>query len=140
MKNRKIITILLVILFILPAAYIFLSKPKDIHILDIKMTPTLTVANTEPTDSTNVFPKATEKVYCWFKWKNAKVKSVLNARWLYLTDDIVILNHSFEIPRKESSGGVSLVMPENKPFPAGEYRIELSAGKRLLKTLNFKIE
>jgi hypothetical protein len=93
-----------------------------------------------PVKITNVFPEGTQKVSCWFQWRNAKVNTPLTASWYYTTDNIHILAYVFNLPRTEGSGSVILSMPEGKELPSGSYSINLAAGKDSLKSLTFKVE
>lgn len=93
-----------------------------------------------PVRITDIFPKGTQKVSCWFQWKNARINTQLLARWHYVTDDIHILDYSFNIPKKEGTGSVMLSMPDDKSLPSGQYRIDLLLGKRSLRSLTFRIE
>ncbi|MFH1441691.1 MAG: hypothetical protein ABIH18_06625 [Candidatus Omnitrophota bacterium] len=93
-----------------------------------------------PVKITDIFPQGTEKVYCWFEWKNAKINTPIAAKWYYVTDNIHILDYTFTIPRKKGTGSVSLSMPEGKTLPAGEYKLDLNKDKFTLKTLTFTIQ
>ena len=93
-----------------------------------------------PVQATDVFPAGTKNVFCWFQWQNAKIGTKVTARWHFVTDNIHILDYAFIIPRRESSGSVSLSMPEGKTLPAGLYKVDLTLGEHRLKSLTFKIE
>ena len=114
-------------------------KEEDIRITDIKMA-TAVDENLMPVQAQETFPKNASKVYCWFKWHNAKVNTVILAKWHYVTDDIPVLDNAVVIPRKEGMGSVSLAMPEGKTLPIGLYRITLMLGKVPLRSLSFKVE
>ena len=96
--------------------------------------------NLQPIQITDTFPKGTSKVFCWFKWQKAVLRTKITATWFYVTDNIRILDYTFEIPRREGAGSVSLSMPENKTLPSGSYRIDLKLDKSVLRSLNFKVE
>ncbi len=57
-----------------------------------------------PVTITDIFPEGTQKVSCWFQWKNAQVNTEVVAKWLYTTDNIDILTYAFALPRREGSG------------------------------------
>jgi hypothetical protein len=92
-----------------------------------------------PVTATNIFPLKTSKVFLWFSWSSAQKDTKVIARWLYLTDDIPVLDYTFTIPRKEGMGSVSLSMPEGKALPAGIYRVTLDVDNSVLKSLTFKV-
>jgi hypothetical protein len=96
--------------------------------------------NLIPLEVKDVFPKGTSKVSCWIKWRNAKINTQLVASWHYVTDDIHILDYSFIIPKKEGMGNMMLSMPDGTNLPSGRYKVNLILGKRILKSLGFKIE
>ncbi|MFH1692205.1 MAG: hypothetical protein ABIC68_06570 [Candidatus Omnitrophota bacterium] len=93
-----------------------------------------------PVNITDVFPKDTSKVSCWFQWKKAKIGTPIVAKWHYVTDDIHVFDYTFKIPRKEGKGSIALAMPENKMLPPGEYKIDLTVDDHILKSLHFRIE
>jgi hypothetical protein len=92
-----------------------------------------------PVQATDVFPAGITQAFCWFEWKNARVGTKIIARWHFVTDNIHILNYEFTIPKKAGSGGISLTMPEGKKLPEGIYKIDLSIGEDVLKSLTFKV-
>lgn len=117
-------------------------SPKDsatIRITEIKMARGVD-ENLMPQTIVDIFPRGTSKVFCWFKWRNAKVNTVILAKWQYVTDDIPVLDNAIVIPRKEGMGSISLAMPEGKTLPSGIYRIDLLLEKKPLKSLSFKVE
>ncbi len=93
-----------------------------------------------PVNITNMFPKETSKVSCWFQWKNAKINTPIVAKWHYITDNIHVFDYTFKIPRKEGKGSVALAMPEGKTLPPGEYKFDLTTDNHILKSLHFKIK
>jgi len=93
-----------------------------------------------PVKVADVFSEGTRTVFCWFQWKNAKVNTTIVAKWLYVTDDIHVLDYTFNIPRKEGTGSVSLSMPEGKLLPSGSYRVDLTVGERKPRSRTFKVE
>ena len=111
----------------------------DIRLIDAK-TATAVDENLAPVKITDVFPKGTSKVSCWIKWRDAKINTQILASWHYLTDDIHILDYSFNIPKREGSGSIALAMPNGKNLPSGSYKVNLSCGSRKLKSLKFIIE
>ncbi|PIY82101.1 MAG: hypothetical protein COX96_06490 [Candidatus Omnitrophica bacterium CG_4_10_14_0_2_um_filter_44_9] len=115
------------------------GKTAAIQITDIKMAAGIN-DDLMPVKTTDTFPKGSSKVYCWFKWRNAKVNTAILVKWEFVTDEIPILDNVVAIPRKEGMGGVSLVMPEGKALPSGEYRIGLILEGRPLKSYSFKVE
>jgi len=96
--------------------------------------------NLMPVKIMDVFPKGTSKVSCWIQWRDAKINTQILAKWHYVTDDIPILDYVFTIPKKEGMGSVTLTMPDGKNLPSGQYRVEIVLGKRVLKSLAFRIE
>ncbi|MBN2831485.1 MAG: hypothetical protein JXL82_04345 [Candidatus Omnitrophica bacterium] len=92
-----------------------------------------------PVGITNMFPAGTTKANCWFQWNNAKPNTSIMASWYYVTDDIRILDYTFDIPRKSGSGGISLAMPVGKELPSGLYRVDLKKDKRVLRSLTFRV-
>jgi len=113
-------------------------QSNKIHILDAKIAKAVN-EKLLPMDATKSFPSGTSKVYLWFKWSNAEINTAILASWHYVTDDIHILDYSFNIPRKEGAGSVSLTMPESKILPAGTYRVDLKKGSQTLKSLTFTV-
>lgn len=93
-----------------------------------------------PVKVTDIFPKGTATVSGWIQWKNAAINTEITARWHYVTDDIHILDYTLVIPKKDGTGSVTLTMPNGKELPSGDYKLELFSGKRLLKSLTFKVE
>lgn len=136
-KNKNIALLLLITALILSSC--FVKQHETINIVDIK---TSMGVNDKlmPVKITSSFPAGTQKVFCWFQWRNTKVNTMVLARWYFLTDDIHILDYNFMIPRKEGTGSVSLTMPEDKQLPAGLYRVDLTFGKELLKSETFKVQ
>ncbi|MCX5698414.1 MAG: hypothetical protein NTX01_01805 [Candidatus Omnitrophica bacterium] len=92
-----------------------------------------------PIRATNIFPSGTTKVFCWLEWEKAKIGTKIVARWHFVTDNIHILDYEFTIPRKEGFGSVALAMPEKEKLPEGLYKIDLTIGKTVLKSLTFKV-
>jgi len=121
----------------LPGCSLF--APEKIALTDAKIVTTVD-EKLMPVKVTDTFPRGTQKVSCWFAWKNAKINTQLVARWHFTTDDIHILDYDFNIPKKEGAGSVMLSMPDDKILPSGQYRIDLSLGKKVLKRLTFRIE
>lgn len=115
-----------------------LQKSGQIQIADAKMAMGVD-EKLMPQKVTGEFPSGTTKVFCWLAWKNATVNTPVIAKWHYITDDVHILDYTINIPRKEGTGSISLVMPEGKPLPAGQYKVELFSAKRLLKTMTFNV-
>ena len=115
-----------------------LFKKSGLAIVDAKMSTGID-DKLLPVDVTTTFPKETPQVVVWFKWKNGSVNTEVVASWHYVTDDIHVLDYTFSIPRKEGSGSVSLSMPEGKTLPPGSYKLDLKAGKKLLKSLSFTV-
>lgn len=93
----------------------------------------------KPVGVTREFVPGTSTVYCWFEWSNSEPNTSIIASWYFVTDDIHILDYSFDIPRKSGSGSVSLTMPAGKELPGGQYRVDLKKGKNTLTSLTFKI-
>ena len=137
MRLRVIIASILAVI-IIAFALIVLQSPKDIRIVDATTSKGISDKLT-PVSITNVFPAGTTVVNCWFRWSNAQPNTSITDSWHYLTYDINILDYAFDIPRKNGSGGVSLAMPAGKDLPAGQYRVDLKKGKRLLRTLTFRV-
>ena len=138
MRVKKIAFIIYLVsmIFTLSACGLNLS---DIAITDAKIV-TAVDEKLMPVKVTDTFPKGTSKVSCWIEWRKAKINTQVVAKWHYVTDDIPILDYVFTIPKKEGMGSVTLAMPDGKLLPSGLYRIELALGKRVLKSLSFKIE
>lgn len=111
----------------------------SIHLVDAKIA-TAVDENLLPLKITDIFPKGTNKVSCWIKWQDTKINTQLVASWHYITDDIHILDYSFIIPKREGMGSIVLAMPDGKNLPSGQYKVDLLLGKRILKTLRFRIE
>jgi hypothetical protein len=116
-----------------------LFAPEKITLTDAKIV-TAVDQKLMPVKITDTFPRGTQKVSCWFAWKNSKINTQLVARWHYTTDDIHILDYDFNIPKKEGAGSVMLSMPDDKTLPPGQYRIDLALGKKILKRLTFRID
>jgi len=115
-----------------------LISPKSIRITDA-ITAKGVDEKLKPVAITNMFPAGTSTAYCWFEWANAMPNTSLVASWKYVTDDIHILDYTFDIPRKSGSGSVSLSMPAGKELPPGLYRVDLKRDKRNLRSLTFRV-
>lgn len=124
------------LIFILSGCWLGQNK---IQITAVKTTAAI-AENLMPVKVTDVFPKGTTKIFCWFQWNNAQLNTKIIARWYYATDNIHLLDDTFSIPRKEGSGSILLSMPEGKTLPSGLYRVDLILEKRRLKSSSFKIE
>jgi len=131
-----ILSILLMTMFVIYGCDI---GTRSIHLVDAKIA-TAVDENLMPVKVTDNFPKGTTKVSCWIKWKDTKINTELVASWHYITDDIHVLDYSFIIPKKEGTGSIILTMPYGKNLPSGEYKVDLILGKRVLKSLVFRIE
>ncbi|MCX5668303.1 MAG: hypothetical protein NTY34_08400 [Candidatus Omnitrophica bacterium] len=136
MLKKAIVLILSAAIFALPGCS-FLNS--DITVTDAGIAAGID-DNLMPVKVTDLFPKGTSKVSCWFRWRNAKINTQVLAKWHYVTDDVHIVDYSFNIPKKDGSGGVTLSMPEGKTLPQGSYKVDLFLGKKLLKPLSFKVE
>jgi hypothetical protein len=97
-------------------------------------------ASLMPVNPGEVLPKGTSKVYCWFRWRDAKINIRILAKWHYVTDDIPVFSYEFGIPKKDGAGSVVLSMPEGKTLPSGSYKVDLILGSRILRSLSFRIE
>jgi len=109
------------------------------HLVEAKIA-TAVDENLMPLKVTDNFPKGTDKVSCWIHWEDTKINTQIVASWHYITDDIHILDYPFIIPKKEGAGSIVLAMPDGKNLPSGQYKVDLMTGKRLLKSLKFRIE
>lgn len=134
----KVIIGLVLTVVIIGLTVFLLQPPKDIRIVDAATAKGIS-DKLKPVGITSVFPAGTSAVNCWFLWNNAKPNTSLLASWRYVTDDVHILDYTFDIPRKSGSGGISLTMPAGKELPAGQYRVDLKKDKRVLRSLNFKV-
>lgn len=140
MINRHIYTEIIVFtLCLFMAASCSLVERPVMTILDAK-TVTALDENLMPVSVTDTFKSGTSKVGCWIKWQNAKVNTQLEAKWHYITDDIHILDHTLNIPKKDGNGGVTLSMPAGKTLPSGLYKVELVIDRRVIKTLKFMVK
>lgn len=135
--SKKNVSLILLMAFILSSCCF--SPTSTINITDTK-TATGIDEKLMPVGVTSVFPEGTQKIFCWFQWKDTEVNTTVIARWYFVTDNIHILDYNFTIPRKQGSGSVSLTMPEGKKLPAGQYRVDLNFGKQTLKSNTFKIQ
>lgn len=131
-----VILIIFVISASLSACSVFSPK---IHLVDAKMA-TAVDQDLMPVKVTDSFPKGSSKVCCWIKWRDAKINTQILASWHYLTDDIHILDYSFNIPKRDGSGGIALTMPDGRSLPSGSYKVDLSSGKSILRSLKFTVE
>ena len=131
------LAVLIAASFVISGCQLFSSE--KIKVLEIKMAAAINenLAPVKPADS---FPSGTSSVYCCFKWENAEINSQIIAQWHYTSENINILNYSFNIPRRDGSGSVVLSMPEGKTLPSGSYRIDLILNNRTLKSREFRIE
>jgi hypothetical protein len=93
-----------------------------------------------PVQPTEVFPRDTRRVFCWFAWENAVPRTEVKAEWDYAVDNVHILTYAFRLPRQQGSGGISLIMPTGKVFPVGSYRVAIVEKDRVLKNLTFKVK
>jgi len=134
----KIIAALLVVAVVFTLGTYFVRPSKNFKLIAATMAKEVN-DKFRPQGITGVFPAETATVYCWFEWMDAKLDTSIMASWHYTTDDIHILDYSFNIPRKGGSGSVSLSMPPGKILPAGAYRIDLKHASRVLKMLTFRI-
>ncbi|MDP3730320.1 MAG: hypothetical protein Q8R14_02195 [Candidatus Omnitrophota bacterium] len=137
MSQRRIVTILLLAAFLGLGGCSLLKR--DIVIVDAKVV-TDVDDKLLPVRVMDVFQTGASKVSCWFKWRDAKVNTQIRAKWHYITDDIPILDYDFNIPKKDGMGSVALTMPEDKALPQGSYKVDLFLGKKLLKSLSYKVE
>ena len=112
---------------------------KGITITDAK-TVTDVDENLAPVRVLDSFPIGTAKVSCWMQWRDAKINAEILTKWHYITDDIHIADQTFIIPKKDGMVSVELAMPEGKPLPPGEYKVDIVYGTRLLRSLRFKVE
>ena len=112
---------------------------RDIHIVDAKTAVTVN-EDLMPVKITDSFSRGTSRVYCWIKWRDARINIELMTKWRYLTDDIHIADHALIVPKKDGAGGVELAMPEGKALPSGSYRVDILLGNRVLKSIAFKVE
>lgn len=112
---------------------------RDITIIDAKIV-TAVDDKLMPVKIADIFPNGTSSLSCWFKWREARINTQIIAKWHYVTDDVHILDHSFNIPKRDGMGSVMLSMPEGKTLPQGDYKVDLFLGKRLLRSLTFKVE
>ena len=133
----RLFIVLCAIIISLSACSFFVSS--DIHLVDVK-TATAVDEKLMPVKITDVFPKDSSKVICWFQWNDAKVNTQVTAKWHYVTDDVHILDYPFHIPKKTGMGSVALSAPEGRPLPSGDYKVQLFEGKHLLRSAGFKIE
>jgi hypothetical protein len=136
MFRKGMLLILLTAFFAVSGCSIF---DKEIKITDAKIV-TGVDEKLMPVKILDVFPKDTSSVSCWFQWRDAKISAMIVAKWHYVTDDVHILDYNFTIPKKEGMGSVMLSMPEGKVLPSGSYKVELFSGKRLIKSLAFKVQ
>ena len=136
LKNIAALLLVSALIFSLPACS-FIGG--NIGIVDAKIV-TAVDERLMPVKVTDVFPKGTATVSCWIRWKNASINTEIVARWHYVTDDIHILDYTLVIPKREGTGSVMLTMPNGKELPSGDYKLELFSGKRLLRSLTFKVE
>jgi hypothetical protein len=142
MKNAKALAFLILSLPVFISAcdrLMAFPDKKPIQITDIKIAMGID-ENLMPVKVVDSLPKDTSKVYCWFKWRNAKVNTVILTKWRFVTDDIPILDNAVVIPRREGMGSISLTMPEGKTLPPGAYRVDLTWEDKPLKSLAFKVE
>jgi hypothetical protein len=93
-----------------------------------------------PIQVTDVFPRDTRQVFCWFSWSDAIPKMEMKVVWNYEIDDIKVLTYDFRVPRKKGSGGISLTLPIGKVLPLGSYRVDIIAQNKVLKSLTFKVK
>lgn len=135
---KKFAAVAVIVLGLVAGGAALASAP-TVKITDIKMTHNID-EKFMPVQPSKQFPVGTTKLFCWFEWKNAEVGDALSARWAYLTDKIMILEHQVSIPRAEGRGGIALAMPGEKNFPAGLYEVRLeNSAKKHLKTIKFRI-
>lgn len=138
MKNGWIITGLSFLIIISAACGCDFIKG-GIHLVDAK-TAVSVDENLMPVEITDAFPAGTSRVSCWIKWRDTKINTQLMTSWHYITDDVHILDYSFVIPRKEGAGSIVLSMPDGKNLPSGQYKVDILSGKRVLKSLKFRID
>lgn len=135
-KFRLVLPLLFIILALSACSELSAGK---IHITDAKIAAGVD-EKLMPVRVTDVFPKGTRTVFCWFKWKDAEINTPIIAKWYFVTDDIHVLDYTFKITRKEGAGNVSLSMPEGKLLPSGSYRLDLMLGGRKLKSRTFEVK
>lgn len=138
-KKFFLIPVIAFILCVFFSASCFLIRRPEITIVDARIVTALD-ENLMPVKITDVFPSKTSRVGCWIQWRDAEVNSRITVKWHYVTDDIHVLDHVLNIPKKDGTGGVILNMPEGKTLPSGMYKVELFLDKRLLKSLEFRVE
>jgi hypothetical protein len=137
--NRNSIIIACVLLVTALAVSGCNIEANRIHLVDAKIAAGVD-ENLMPVGITDNFPKGTSKVSCWIKWENTKINTEIITNWHYITDDIHVLDYSFIIPKKEGTANIVLIMPNDKILPSGRYKADIMLGKRVLKSLKFRIE
>lgn len=114
------------------------SAPRNFAVTEAKMCRDVDEAR-RPIGVTTDFPSETDRMHCWFAWKDASRGLQLTARWYYVSEDFHILDVPVSLTRVSDYGVVSLIMPQGKTLPSGSYRLELKAGKKIVKTLTFTV-
>lgn len=114
------------------------AVPEGFEISDAKMCAEVN-ADRKPVRVTSEFPPGTRDVYCWFAWKNARPGLRITSRWYYEAASIHILTLPVSLTRVSDDGVLSLRMPEGKTLPPGSYRLDLSIGKKVLRSVPFTV-
>lgn len=131
---RKLVLIELLLCLVLISGCSFVAT--SLKITDIKMAKSVDDKN-QPVDITTTFPSNAEAIYCWFSYKWSPPNEVLKGSWYYenkfLTDSVVELKKSADV------GHFKIRRTTEKPLPIGEYRVDLSIGKKVLKSILFNV-
>lgn len=90
----------------------------------------------EPIDKRDTFPLSTTKVYCFERIKGPE-KVVLGVKWY--KDDELIARNTLEFGPKRKSYAM-LVRGDGAPLGAGNYRCEIYATSKPLRTVEFTIK
>lgn len=136
---KKIISLsLLVGLFLLPIAAVY-SVGEAFEITGLKFC-LGGDENRNPINVTDKFSAGTQEVYAWFAWKNAPKSQAIIAKWSFESEDVPILDSPVVLTRKSDQGVLTLKMPKDKTFPAGDYRLDLEADGKVIKSATFKVE
>ena len=110
-----------------------------LRLTDVKMCRALNELQ-KPQGVTTEFPAGTEVVYCWFSWQEAPPNTELVSRWVYVTDNIQVLDVPVRLTRDTSSGVFVLRMPTGKPLPGGMYKVDLMADGTVIRTIPFNVQ
>lgn len=115
------------------------ASPQQIRLVEI--TVAHSVAWGSPVDPATLFRPDAGEIFVWAKLEDAAAGTVIRSEWFYLggATPRSIGAGTSTTRADQSSIYFSYELPAGRPWPAGDYRVELSAGGRVLGEARFTI-